>query len=1066
LTPATNNWISVTAINWGNLSATTTGPTTFSIFSSSNNYASPVATGTATANGTWALVNTALSTPITGFTSTALTIRIYASGGVGTQPSAPNWRIDDLKITATAQVGESGNAIPKYLTATTYTSSIMIESNGKIGIGQSLPSEKLDVAGGIKFNGPLLAGSPTPTGGVSGQFLKSTGPTTAPIWDAAPGGGASGWNLTGNAATAPGTNFIGTTDAQRLVFKTGGVEQATILANGNLGIGIAAPTSRLHLPLSSNIAIGTPDISFTEGAALSSSELRFRTNENFVTSIMPLPGWTELQIVNKGLGALGGIRANLAKVNSIYSMNNYIVANVLDGQLQIGGQGYGGVPFYVKESGGTTDNWADMVIEGSKTAAAASSIPLNLHLKPRINIDNGTTGISFGGTNSGGVDRSNGSQAGIYVRSSAVSGTTMKFATTNNYSSGAQMRMTIDPIGNVGIGTENPSYLLHVNGEVFVPNRIGAFKAGIYSSISETGGGNALVQGNNIKASSINVNKLVKSTGTDAAQYINMRYDRGIYFGTGVGVGDNAGTEYADSVNTRMVIGLDGKVGIGTKTPTAILDVQSTTNGVAFPRMTTAQKNAIVTPVAGLEVYDLDLKQKSFYNGTAWVQSLSAGAGGGTAWLIGGNVGTNPGTDFIGTKDNKDFVFKTNADVGGNERMRILANGNIGIGIALPSTTLHSVGLSGSSTWAGDANYYGGGKSHYYNIYGDQYGNGAPYTYGATNLNYVYAYHGGKAGGYFKGGSGYPLAGGGAGISAIGGDGGIGGGGTGVGGGAGIYAKGGMNGDNITRAFAGYFAGGNVAVMDGSVGIGTTTPVTKLDVNGALTISGGGSAYISQANKIQITSGFGTPISGRVLFGDFTGWKINFSALKPNLSNPASPILVDNFTFVDNGKLGINNTNPVHALDVMGSVFANDKIFIGTRGDGTTGNPALTPTQLQGNYKLFVNGSAIFTKAVVKLTSNWADYVFEPTYNLPTLSQVEAYITKHKHLEGVPSAAEVKEKGIDLGDNQTILLKKVEELTLYIIDQDKKIVKLQAEKDELKNMQKQIDELKAMLLKK
>ncbi|MBC7511001.1 MAG: hypothetical protein H7320_19985 [Ferruginibacter sp.] len=170
--------------------------------------------------------------------------------------------------------------------------------------------------------------------------------------------------------------------------------------------------------------------------------------------------------------------------------------------------------------------------------------------------------------------------------------------------------------------------------------------------------------------------------------------------------------------------------------------------------------------------------------------------------------------------------------------------------------------------------------------------------------------------------------------------------------------------------------------------------------------------------------------------------------------------------FKSNGNVGIGTTTPAEKLDVMGSVYANDKIFIGTRGDGTTSNPALTPTQLGGNYKLFVNGSAIFTKAVVKLTSNWADYVFEPNYKLPTLSEVEAYVVKNKHLEGLPAAEEVKEKGIDLGDNQTILLKKVEELTLYIIDQNKKIEKLQTERKALENMQKQIDELKAILLKK
>ena len=85
------------------------------------------------------------------------------------------------------------------------------------------------------------------------------------------------------------------------------------------------------------------------------------------------------------------------------------------------------------------------------------------------------------------------------------------------------------------------------------------------------------------------------------------------------------------------------------------------------------------------------------------------------------------------------------------------------------------------------------------------------------------------------------------------------------------------------------------------------------------------------------------------------------------------------------------------------------------------------------NYKLAVNGSAIFTKAVVKPNANWPDYVFEPGYNLPSLQSVEAFIKANKHLPDVPTVQEVATNGIDLGENQTVLLKKTEELTLYVI---------------------------------
>lgn len=90
------------------------------------------------------------------------------------------------------------------------------------------------------------------------------------------------------------------------------------------------------------------------------------------------------------------------------------------------------------------------------------------------------------------------------------------------------------------------------------------------------------------------------------------------------------------------------------------------------------------------------------------------------------------------------------------------------------------------------------------------------------------------------------------------------------------------------------------------------------------------------------------------------------------------------------------------------------------------------------SYKLFVEGNIKARKIKVD-AANWADYVFEDSYKLPPLKEVEQFIKTHKHLPDVPSANEVKEKGLDLGENQVVLLKKIEELTLYVIDQNKKM---------------------------
>lgn len=135
-----------------------------------------------------------------------------------------------------------------------------------------------------------------------------------------------------------------------------------------------------------------------------------------------------------------------------------------------------------------------------------------------------------------------------------------------------------------------------------------------------------------------------------------------------------------------------------------------------------------------------------------------------------------------------------------------------------------------------------------------------------------------------------------------------------------------------------------------------------------------------------------------------------------------------NVTNTGNVGIGLDNVNPVHKLQVQGNTALNGRVMIGT----------IDASKAQ-DFALAVNGSAIFNKAVVKLYTNWPDYVFDPLYKLRPLSNLEEYITKHKHLPDVPSAAEVGKDGVDIGATQAALLQKIEELTLYIIEQNKKL---------------------------
>jgi len=102
------------------------------------------------------------------------------------------------------------------------------------------------------------------------------------------------------------------------------------------------------------------------------------------------------------------------------------------------------------------------------------------------------------------------------------------------------------------------------------------------------------------------------------------------------------------------------------------------------------------------------------------------------------------------------------------------------------------------------------------------------------------------------------------------------------------------------------------------------------------------------------------------------------------------------------------------------------------------------------NYGLYV-GDGILTEMVrvaLHTTSDWADYVFADDYQLMPLSKVAEYVKANNHLPDVPSAEEVKKEGIDMATMDSKLLQKIEELTLYVIAQDKRIDELQKKLDE------------------
>ena len=137
-----------------------------------------------------------------------------------------------------------------------------------------------------------------------------------------------------------------------------------------------------------------------------------------------------------------------------------------------------------------------------------------------------------------------------------------------------------------------------------------------------------------------------------------------------------------------------------------------------------------------------------------------------------------------------------------------------------------------------------------------------------------------------------------------------------------------------------------------------------------------------------------------------------------------------------------SGTGRNYAIFADGDIKVNSQLFIGT---------STTDEDNASTYELLVKGQAIVEELVIELSGDWPDYVFENEYDLKPLTEVQSFIDENGHLPNVPSA-EVLEAGdgIAIGEMQRIMMEKIEELTLYTIDQEKRIKELVKEVKELK----------------
>lgn len=248
-------------------------------------------------------------------------------------------------------------------------------------------------------------------------------------------------------------------------------------------------------------------------------------------------------------------------------------------------------------------------------------------------------------------------------------------------------------------------------------------------------------------------------------------------------------------------------------------------------------------------------------------------------------------------------------------------------------------------------------------------------------------------------------------------------------------------------SIAGYngdtFLGHYFTIMrnNGFIGLNNTTPTARLHVSGTTTVHLAkftlanipeAKAALIITNATGADSSFIPNITARG-YSPGRPFALSITAeaedLVPTANEPYSAAIMMDARSKTGSRLYNANLFAINTYGgTMFMIKGNGNVGIGTNNPGTN--------------RLAVEGTIAARRMKVTQTTPWPDYVFEPDYTLRSLPAIEAFIRENKHLPEVPSAKQITAEGQDLGDMNAILLKKVEELTLYLISMQKEITEV------------------------
>ncbi len=281
------------------------------------------------------------------------------------------------------------------------------------------------------------------------------------------------------------------------------------------------------------------------------------------------------------------------------------------------------------------------------------------------------------------------------------------------------------------------------------------------------------------------------------------------------------------------------------------------------------------------------------------------------------------------------------------------------------------------------------------------------------------------------------------------------------------YSAGNVNGVANNNTYIGCYSGWQSTTAEANTFVGQAT--------GYLNKTGRSNVYLGSSSGRHNVDG-----SWNVFIGDLSGYRndniygqnvfLGFGAGTNNIDGHGNVMIGSsagaNSTGSDNiyigigagrnatgdGKLYIDVTDTSTPL-IYGD-FASKKLGIGgiNTFPNTIGNASVS------DYSLFVKGGILTDE--VRVATGWADYVFAEDYKLSTLKEVEEFINKNGHLPNVPSAKEVEANGMSVGEMAKIQQEKIEELTLYVIKQNKQI---EVQQKQMEQLQKEVEELKGLV---